>query len=274
MSASELLGSVDGLTVQFPRRRRLGDLNPAPFTAVDNASIELRAGEITGLVGESGSGKSTLARALLRLVPFSGQASICGEDVAALPKSAPLAYRRIVQAVFQDPLQALNSRHTVLELVGEPLVIHTELGARERQERIVATLESVGLDTGFLPRTTRELSGGQRQRVAIARAIVVAPSLLILDEALSALDVTTAASVARLLHRLVRPDSAMLFIGHDLAMVRQLCDRVYVMRAGCIVESGTAEDVCGSPQHEYTRLLVASIPRLLRTETTPTPRNT
>jgi ABC-type glutathione transport system ATPase component len=269
MSTTPLLGTVEDLTVEFPRRRRLGDLSPAPFVAVDHASIELRPGEITGLVGESGSGKSTLARALLRLVPFSGQASICGVDVAALPRPAPLSYRRTVQAVFQDPLQALNPRHAVSELVGEPLAIHTDLDADSRRDRVAAALESVGLDESFLPRTTRELSGGQRQRVAIARAIVVEPSLLILDEALSALDVTTAASVARLLHGLLRPDSAMLFIGHDLAMVRQLCDRVYVMRAGHIVESGTAEDVCGSPTHEYTQLLVSSIPRLLRTETTP-----
>jgi len=131
-------------------------------------------------------------------------------------------------------------------------------------DRVVATLESVGLDNSFLDRTTRELSGGQRQRVAIARAIVIEPSLLILDEALSALDVTTAASVARLLHGLLRPDSAMLFIGHDLAMVRQLCDRVYVMRQGRIVESGTADQVCGDPKHEYTQLLVDSIPTLPR----------
>lgn len=267
MNASGLLGSVEDLTVEFPRRRRLGDFNPAPFVAVDHASIELRPGEITGLVGESGSGKSTLARALLRLVPFTGNATVCGVSVDALPASAPLSYRRLVQAVFQDPLQALNPRHAVSELVGEPLTIHTDLDARARRERVVATLESVGLDSGFLDRTTREMSGGQRQRVAIARAIVVEPSLLILDEALSALDVTTAASVARLLHGIVREDSAMLFIGHDLAMVRQLCNRVYVMRGGCVVESGTAEQVCGSPTHEYTQLLVASIPRLLRTET-------
>lgn len=261
MSSPSPIGIVDDLTVSFARRRRLGNLRPEPFLAVDHASFELRAGEITGLVGESGSGKSTLARALLRLVPFTGRATVCGTDVAALPKSPPLSYRRTVQAVFQDPLQALNSHHSVAELVGEPLEIHTGLDKRARNERIVATLESVGLDARVLPRTTRELSGGQRQRVAIARAIVVDPSLLILDEALSALDVTTAASVARLLHGLLRPDSGMLFIGHDLAMVRQLCDRVHVMRHGQIVESGTADQICGDPQHEYTQLLVASIPR-------------
>jgi len=265
MSSSSVVGSVDDLTVRFPRRRRLQDWRPEPFVAVDRAAMVLRAGEITGLVGESGSGKSTLARALLKLVPFDGRAQVCGFDVAGLADPAPLEYRRAVQAVFQDPLQALNSRHRVLDLVGEPLDIHTECDAESRVDRVVATLESVGLDNSFLDRTTRELSGGQRQRVAIARAIVIEPSLLILDEALSALDVTTAASVARLLHGLLRPDSAMLFIGHDLAMVRQLCDRVYVMRQGRIVESGTADQVCGDPQHEYTRLLVGSIPTLPRT---------
>lgn len=260
------LVSIEGLTVQFPRRRTLTNLRPEPFVAVDDVTIDLRPGEITGVVGESGSGKSTLARALLRLVPFTGEVSACGFDVAALGTPAPLAYRRTVQAVFQDPLQALNPRHTVAQLVGEPLRIHTDLDESGRRDRTVATLESVGLDASFLGRTTREMSGGQRQRVAIARAIIIEPSLLILDEALSALDVTTAASVARLLHGLLRPDSAMLFIGHDLAMVRQLCDRVHVMREGRVVESGTAEEVCGSPRHEYTQLLVSSIPRLLVNE--------
>ncbi|MBM9463349.1 ABC transporter ATP-binding protein [Aeromicrobium sp. YIM 150415] len=264
---TELLGSIEDLTVTFARRPRWGDLRPKPFTAVDHATLDLRAGEITGLVGESGSGKSTVARALLKLTPFTGDATICGFDLSTLPAPPPLAYRRTVQAVFQDPLQALNPRHSVADIVAEPLVLHTDLGSRERRDRVIATLESVGLDSGFLPRTTRELSGGQRQRVAIARAIIVDPSLLILDEALSALDVTTAASVARLLHGLLRPDSAMLFIGHDLAMIRQLCDRVHVMREGRIVESGTADEVCGSPQHEYTRLLVDSIPQLLRADT-------
>ncbi|PRZ44040.1 oligopeptide/dipeptide transporter [Antricoccus suffuscus] len=267
MNASEPLGLIEDLTVQFPRRRSIGDIRPKPFIAVDHASLDIRPGEITGLVGESGSGKSTLARALLRLVPFTGRVMISGTDVGALPTPAPLTYRRTVQTVFQDPLQALNPRHKVAELVGEPLAIHANFGTRNRQDRVVATLESVGLDASFLHRTTRELSGGQRQRVAIARAIIVEPSLLILDEALSALDVTTAASVARLLYGLLRPDSAMLFIGHDLAMVRQLCDRVHVMREGQIVESGTADEVCGTPRHAYTQLLVASIPRLLPKET-------
>ena len=266
MNVTELVGSTHDLTVEFPRRRRLREPRPEPFVAVDHASIDLRPGEITGLVGESGSGKSTLARALLRLVPFAGQATICGFDVGALPTPAPLEYRRAVQAVFQDPLQALNPRHSVEQIVAEPLVIHTDHDAATRRDLVIATLDSVGLGSEFLNRTTRELSGGQRQRVAIARAIIIDPSLLILDEALSALDVTTAASVARLLHGLLRPDSAMLFIGHDLAMVRQLCDRVHVMREGRVVESGSAEEVCGDPQHEYTKLLVSSIPRLLRTE--------
>jgi len=261
-TAITALATTTELTVEFPRRRTLADLRPAPFVAVDRASIEIRRGEITGLVGESGSGKSTLARALLRLVPFTGSADIDGVDVGSLPDPAPLSFRRSVQAVFQDPLQALNPRHDVRRIVGEPLAIHTELDAAGRDDRVGELLGSVGLDASFLDRTSRELSGGQRQRVAIARALAVDPALVILDEALSALDVTTAASVARLLRSLLRPDSAMLFIGHDLAMVRQLCDRVYVMRAGQIVEHGDADTVCGAPTHDYTKLLIASIPRL------------
>ena len=263
------LASTRDLTVSFARPRTLADLRPEPFVAVDRASIDMHSGEITGLVGESGSGKSTLARAILRLVPFTGDVTVDGVDVAALASPAPLDYRRRVQAVFQDPLQALNPRHDVRRLVGEPLEIHTKLSAADRERRVVELLESVGLGAEHLGRTSRELSGGQRQRVAIARAIAVEPPLLVLDEALSALDVTTAASVARLLRGLLRPDSAMLFIGHDLALVRQLCDRVYVMRSGEIVESGPADEVCGSPQHEYTKLLIASIPRLVRDDRTP-----
>lgn len=262
------LASTTDLTVSFARPGSWMRRNREPFVAVDSASIEVRRGEITGLVGESGSGKSTLARALLRLVPFTGSATVDGVDVGSLPWPAPLTYRRLVQAVFQDPLQALNPRHDVRRLVGEPLVIHTQLSDEGREQRIVELLASVGLGSELLDRTSRELSGGQRQRVAIARALAVQPSLLVLDEALSALDVTTAASVARLLRDLLRPESAMLFIGHDLAMVRQLCDRVFVMRSGQIVESGTADEVCGDPQHAYTRLLISSIPRLVRDDPT------
>lgn len=271
---SSALVTTTDLTVEFPRRRSLTNWRPEPFVAVDRASIEINRGEITGLVGESGSGKSTLARALLKLVDFSGSATVDGVDIVDLPTPAPLSYRRSVQAVFQDPLQALNPRHDVRRLVGEPLQIHARLDARARDDRVVELLESVGLEATMLDRTSRELSGGQRQRVAIARALAVEPSLVILDEALSALDVTTAASVARLLRGLLRPDSAMLFIGHDLAMVRQLCDRVYVMRAGTIVESGDADDVCGAPRHEYTKLLIASIPRLAPDDTPAHDRRT
>jgi ABC-type glutathione transport system ATPase component len=263
------LASTTDLSVHFARPRALFGRRTEPFVAVDCANIEIRRGQITGLVGESGSGKSTLARALLRLVPFTGAACVDGVDVSALPTPAPLHYRRRVQAVFQDPSQALNPRHDVRQLVGEPLIIHTDLGASEREQRIIELLESVGLSAEHLDRTSRELSGGQRQRVAIARAIAVDPPLLVLDEALSALDVTTAASVARLLRNLLRPDSAMLFIGHDLAMVRQLCDQVFVMRAGKIVEAGDADEVCGNPRDEYTKLLISSIPRLVRDEHEP-----
>lgn len=260
----ELIASLRNVTVTFPRARTLRQLRPQPFVAVRDASMAIRAGEITGLVGESSSGKSTLSRTVLRLVPFTGTVTVGEFDVGSLPRPTPLRYRRHVQAVFQDPLQALNARHVVHELIREPLDIHA-LGAKaDRDQRVVELLESVGLDDRFLDRTSRELSGGQRQRVAIARALAVEPKLLVLDEALSALDVTTAASVARLLRRLLRPDTAMLFIGHDLAMVRQICDQVYVMNRGQIVESGTADEVCGDPQHPYTQLLISSIPRLER----------
>ena len=165
-----------------------------------------------------------------------------------------------MQAVFQDPLQALNPRHTVARIIGEPLRLHRLVERESVDARVDELLASVGLGTDLRDRTTRELSGGQRQRVAIARALATEPDLLVLDEALSALDVTSAARVASLLRAVLDDTTAMLFIGHDLAMVRQLCDDVLVMHAGQVVERGVAEQVCGDPQHDYTRRLIASIP--------------
>jgi oligopeptide/dipeptide ABC transporter ATP-binding protein len=257
--ATEALVRLSGVTVVFRSARIVGA--SGELTAVVDASVEIHAGEILGLVGESGSGKTTLGRALLGLVPLErGTVEVGGVDLASLGRPLPLSARKRVQAVFQDPLQALNPRHRVERLVGEPLRLHTDLSGQALHDRVVELLEQVGLSSSHLRRRTDELSGGQRQRVAIARALSVGPEVLVLDEAVSALDVTTGAQILKLLERVRPSHGATLFISHDIARVRSVCDRVAVMYRGRIVEVGTADQICGDPLHPYTRLLVASVP--------------
>jgi oligopeptide/dipeptide ABC transporter ATP-binding protein len=258
-AATEPLVRMSGVTVVFRNTRMMGP--KAENAAVVDAGLDMHSGEILGLVGESGSGKTTLGRALLGLVPIeSGSIELDGVDLVALGRDLPLSVRRRVQPVFQDPLQALNPRHRVERLVGEPLRLHTDLGGGQLRARVVELLEQVGLSESHLRRRTNELSGGQRQRVAIARALAVGPDVLVLDEAVSALDVTTGAQILKLLER-VRPDhGATLFISHDIARVRSVCHTVAVMYRGRIVEVGTADQICGDPLHPYTQLLVASVP--------------
>jgi len=250
---------LNGVSVVFRQRGLLG--KPTDFHALIDIDLELRAGETIGLVGESGSGKTALGRALLGLIPIeTGSIRVAGTDIASLHRPLPKSFRKHVQVVFQDPLQALNPRHRVERIIGEPLAIHTELDGNERHCRVVNLLESVGLSEQYLRRRTSELSGGQRQRVAIARALAPDPDVLVLDEAVSALDVTTTAQILRMLRAVRRPGTSMLFIAHDLALVRGMCDRVAVMYRGRIVEIGDTDAVCGDPRHPYTQLLVSSIP--------------
>ena len=253
------LVAAEDVSVVFRERSLFG--RSTGFRALTDVDLVVEPGEIVGLVGESGSGKTTLGRAILGLLPIESGTIQVG-DVTLTPDSSspPASFRRRVQAVFQDPLQALNPRHDIETIVGEPLRIHEQLAADARRERVVELLEQVGLGEEQLDHRTRELSGGQRQRVAIARALAPDPDLLVLDEAVSALDVTTTAQVLRLLQEIRRPDTGALFIAHDLALVRGLCDRVAVMYRGRIVEWGTADEVCGRPEHPYTCLLVSSIP--------------
>ena len=237
----------------------------AYFRAVDGVSFRIERGENVGLVGESGSGKSTLARALMALEPLQGGAVVLdGETLNAVAGATPKA-RRKMQVVFQDPYGSFDPRHRVARLVTEPFHL---LGAAapsgaERQRRIGEALETVGLTAADAEKYPHEFSGGQRQRIAIARALIIRPALIILDEAVSALDVSIRAQILDLLAELSgRLQLSYLFISHDLHVVRAITDRVLVMKAGKIVESGPTDTVFQNPQHAYTRELIAAAPTL------------
>ena len=231
--------------------------------AVDAVHLELHPGEVLGVVGESGSGKSTLARLLVRLIrPKVGRVTFRGADIATLSGAGLQQYRRSVQMVFQDPYSSLNPRMTVEEIIGEGLAVHEpDLDAAGRRARSAAALAEVGLPADTLACYPRAFSGGQRQRIAIARALVLRPAALICDEPVSALDVSVQAQVIELLRENQRRYGlAVLFIAHDLSVVRSLCQRVAVMHEGRIVESGSRDAVYGAPQADYTRSLLAAVP--------------
>ena len=213
--------------------------------AVKGVSFTLEKGEILGLVGESGCGKSSLSKAILGMVPYSG------EIIHHTPRP---------MMVFQDPYGSLNPSRTIGWTVEEPLRIHGKYDKAERRRRVMEMLELVGLGPEYADRYPRELSGGQRQRVSIATALIRRPRLIILDEPVSALDVTIQAQILELLKKLHREkELSYLFISHDLNVIYELCDRVMVMRSGEIVESGTVEQIFENPQHEYTKTLLASV---------------
>ena len=227
--------------------------------AVDGVDLALAPGESLGLVGESGCGKSTVARLVLRLVPpTAGSIRFAGQEIATLSDSALRPLRRHMQIIFQNPHAALNPRRTVFASVAEPLVVQGMAGA-DLQARVARLLVQVGLPEGFLWRYPHELSGGQKQRVCIARALALEPRLLVLDEPTSALDVSVQAQILEFLQELrARLGLSYLFISHNLAVVRQVCDRVAVMYLGRIVEEGPAEAVFANPRSDYTRTLMAA----------------
>jgi oligopeptide transport system ATP-binding protein len=230
--------------------------------AVDDVSLAVRPGETFGLVGESGCGKSTIARCVLRLIaPTSGSVRFDGRDLLALPPEQMRELRREMQIIFQDPYSSLDPRMRVQALVAEPLEIHA-VGTREtRARRVTELLERVGLGEGALSKFPHEFSGGQRQRIGIARALALSPRLVIADEPVSALDLSVRAQVINLLMELQRDFSlTYLFIAHDLALVRRICDRVAVMQRGRIVEQARAIDLFADPRHPYTRSLLAAVP--------------
>ncbi|MCJ8521130.1 ABC-type glutathione transport system ATPase component [Pseudorhizobium tarimense] len=230
------------------------------FAAVDNISLSVNVGEIFGVVGESGSGKSTLARMLLRLIePTSGDIFFEGQDISRLRGEPLRQIRQHMQFVFQNPHSALNGRHTIGDAIGEPLRIQTTMSRRDIDVRTEALLDIVQLPKSFRYRYPHELSGGQKQRVCIARAIALNPRLLILDEPTSALDISVQAQVLNFLQQVRKElNLTYVFISHDLAVIRQICDRTIVMKRGKIVEQGDTEQIFLHPAEEYTRALIES----------------
>ena len=257
MAMDEVLVDVRGLVKEYGGGTRV----------VDDVSFAIRRGETLGLVGESGSGKSTVARMLLRLVePTAGEVRYGGVDLLAASSGAMREMRRRMQVVFQDPFAALNPRMRVREILAEPFAIHgaggREQGAGNRGQ-LAAMLREVGLDESALERYPHEFSGGQRQRINIARALAPRPEFVVLDEPVSALDVSVGAQVVNLLRELQRSYGlTYLFISHSMPLVRYLCDRVAVMQRGRLVELGECEQVCGEPAHEYTGRLIAATPEM------------
>ena len=252
MTAARLL-ELDGVDKNFSTNR-------GPVHAVRQMSMTIGEGEAVGLVGESGSGKSTVANLVLGLEqPDAGRISFRGRSVGDWLAGDPGAYRRAVQAVFQHPFQALDSRKRVGWLVAEPLVIHRRGSARQRAGRVEELMADVNLDPALADRYPRQLSGGQAQRVNIARALALEPSLLVCDEPVSALDVSVQAQILNLLLEIGRRRSmAMLFISHSLPVVRHLSDRIVVMYAGTAVEQGPGGEVSDRPTHPYTQLLISA----------------
>ena len=251
--------SVENLCVDFQLKR--GMLSRAlTLRAVRDVSFQIESGRTFGLVGESGSGKSTIGRAILKLAPISaGRVAFDGTDIASFGRRPPLAFRRDVQVVFQDPLSSLNPRQTVGTTIGQAISRHRQVTRQQLQRQIAEVLDSVGLASYQAERYPYELSGGQRQRVAIARALAVRPRLIICDEPVSALDVSTQSQVINLLVDLQREFGlSYLFIAHNLDVVRHISHTIGVLYLGRLVEVGPAEAVYGAPVHPYTQMLLAS----------------
>jgi ABC-type microcin C transport system duplicated ATPase subunit YejF len=231
---------------------------------VDKVSIDIRRGEILGLVGESGSGKSTLGRSIIRLVDAqAGEVIFNGTNLLALSSANLKEMRRDIQMIFQDPYASLNPRMTVFDTLAEPLLVHGLATKNTLLDQVNELMDDVGLDRRFIRKYPHEFSGGQRQRIAIARAIALKPKLIVADEPVSALDVTIRAQILALLLELTQKHNlTMLFISHDMSVVRYLCDRVVVMQKGKLIEEGNTEQLFSAPQQEYTRQLLAAIPKL------------
>jgi peptide/nickel transport system ATP-binding protein/oligopeptide transport system ATP-binding protein len=255
---------VKNLKTWFPVRGGVLQRHIDDVKAVDDVSFEVEAGKTVGLVGESGSGKTTVGRTILKLTPAtSGEIFFDGREILSLGEKEFRPLRREMQMIFQDPFGSLNPRMTIFNIVGEALEIHfREMTRDQRHDRVAELLRQVGLQPEMMSRYPHEFSGGQRQRIGIARALAVKPRLIICDEPVSALDVSVQAQIVNLLQDLQEQlGLTYLFIAHDLAVVEHISDHVLVMYRGKIVESARVEAVYENPQHEYTRKLLAAVPK-------------
>lgn len=255
-----MLIEVEDLKKYFPVKGKKG----VYVKAVDGVNFKIEKGETFGLVGESGCGKSTVARTLIKLYGASeGKILFNGKDVTNIPKSDMKEFRRNIQMVFQDPYASLNPRMTVERTIIDPLNIHNVGTQAERRKRVDELLEVVGLDKRFAKRYPHEFSGGQRQRIGIARALALSPEFIILDEAVSALDVSIQSQVINLLIDLQKKfELTYLFISHDLSVIEYMCDKIGVMYLGHLVETGSKDDIFRDCRHPYTKALLSAIPEL------------
>ena len=266
-TSEEIILEVSGLKQHFPIRQGLLQRVVGHVQAVDGVSFQLRAREALGLVGESGCGKTTTGRSILRLYePTAGEIWYTRpdgekEDLAPLSDREMKAYRRDLRMIFQDPFSSLNPRLTVMDIIGEPLVIHGVAKGRDKVERVADLMQAVGLNPNYMGRYPHEFSGGQRQRIGLARTLSLSPRIIIADEPVSALDVSVQAQVLNLLAEIKEERSlTLIFIAHDLSVVEHVCDRIAVMYLGQIVELDATDRLLRQPAHPYTEALVSAVP--------------
>ena len=258
----ELILEVINLKTYFPIKKGILGFKKKYVKAIDNVSLEIKAGETFGIVGESGSGKSTLGKSIMRLVkPTSGTIKIKGKDITSLSKNEMFPIRKDVQIVFQDPYSSLNPRLTVGKIVSEGMYLHKICNEIQIKERLKEIFEKVGLSEFHINNYPHEFSGGQRQRIGLARALALNPSLIIADEPVSALDVSVQAQVINLFMDLQEEfQLSYMFIAHDLSVIAQICSKIGVMYLGNIVEITDRKTLFKNPQHPYTKALLSSIP--------------